>query len=553
MGADPGGRQIGRYSLHDVIATGGMATVHFGRLVDPLGFSRTVAIKRLHAHLVDNPNLVAMLRDEARIGARIRHPNVVPITDAMAADGEVFLVMDYVHGLSLSALLANVLDGAPAPALEVTLAIMANMLSGLHAAHEARGEDGRPLGIIHRDISPQNVLLGTDGIARIMDFGIAKAAGRSQHTEDGSLKGKLSYMAPEQLSAEGKRIDRRVDIYSASVVLWEMLTRRRLFKGEPGEVMAKIVKGDIQPPSACASDVPPELDAIVLRGLVRDRENRYGTAIEMADALARIHPGAPARFVGSWVEQAGGPALLKRGAVLASIERASSGYLPRRVVMAGQNAGLIADAETATVEPTEEFVSAEMSQDATSRDRDQGFGPGTASNDGAARLHIAEFTGTNTETGVTGRRDPTEPRRAYRDPAGATRRALVIGGGVAAVGLALGGVAVFSATHSERASAVDSAPPIQASSGSTVSSAKALAVPPPSPSDTPLPAPSATPSSVSSPSRAPSSVTSSVVPTPARAASTASARQEDSKPVQPPSDVPLPKNWSKKAEKAYGF
>src|SRR5688572_13695305 len=164
-----------------------MATVHFGRLVGPVGFSRTVAIKRLHERLARDPDFVAMFLDEARLAARIRHPNVVPTFDVVAMEQELFLVMEYVQGDSLSRLMKVVRarNESVDPAFAVT--IMTGVLHGLHAAHEATNERGEPLGIVHRDVSPQNVLVGVDGVPRVLDFGVAKAAGRAQTTKDGQL------------------------------------------------------------------------------------------------------------------------------------------------------------------------------------------------------------------------------------------------------------------------------------------------------------------------------------------------------------------------------
>src|SRR5262249_31177054 len=256
-----GGRSIGRYVIHDEIAAGGMATVHLGRLVGPIGFSRTVAIKRLHPHLAREPDVAAMFLDEARLAARIRHPNRVAALDVVDLDGELLLVLDYIHGESLARLMR-----ARASPLEprIASAILVGILEGLHAAHEAKNERGEPLGLVHRDVSPQNVIVGVDGIARVLDFGVAKAAGRVQTTRDGQIKGKIAYLAPEQLNGE---VSRQSDIYAASVVLWETLTGDRLFSAEnPGELLTQVLSRPIRPPSEIVSEIPKALDAIVLRG-----------------------------------------------------------------------------------------------------------------------------------------------------------------------------------------------------------------------------------------------------------------------------------------------
>jgi serine/threonine-protein kinase len=316
-------RVIGRYVLHDRIASGGMAAVHLGRLVGPAGFSRTVAIKRLHPQFAQDPDFVAMLLDEARLVARIRHPNVVPTLDVNVTDGELFLVMEYVQGEALSALLrSSALRGERIPPGLATT-ILAGVLHGLHAAHEARGERNEPLGIVHRDVSPQNVLVGVDGVARVLDFGIAKAAGRAQTTREGQLKGKIAYMAPEQLDGVTSAA---TDIYAASAVLWETLTLRRLFAGESDPAVLKMVlDGRIEPPSRQAPGIPPELDAIVLRGLSAKPEDRFPTAEEMAVALENVLPAVPASRLGAWVRLTATDALTNRSQRIAAIEISSHG------------------------------------------------------------------------------------------------------------------------------------------------------------------------------------------------------------------------------------
>ncbi|WP_437320981.1 serine/threonine-protein kinase [Sorangium sp. So ce385] len=311
-------RTLDRYTLHGVIASGGMASVHFGRLVGAHGFARTVAIKRLHPQFARDPEFSSMLLDEARLAVRIRHPNVVTTLDSVQADDELFVVMEYIAGESLSSLLREAGRQGQKVPQPVGSAIVAGALAGLHAAHEATDEDGAPLQIVHRDVSPQNILVGEDGIARVLDFGIARAAVRSQVSRVGQLKGKLSYMAPEQL--RGAPVNRRADIYAASVVLWEVLTGRRLFTGEcDAEIYGRILEGVVQPPSAYG-DVPKALDEVVLRGLEKDPERRYATALEMAAALEEALSPASPRAVGAWVEATAGTLLEARAKSLAAIE-----------------------------------------------------------------------------------------------------------------------------------------------------------------------------------------------------------------------------------------
>ena len=211
-------RIVGHYAIFEELAHGGMASVHLGRLRGAAGFTRTVAIKRLHEQYARDPEFVSMLLDEARLAARIKHPNVVPVFDVVACDGELFLVMEYVAGETLSRLIvASAQQGTRIP-VQITAAILIGALTGLHAAHDAVSERGEPLHIVHRDVSPQNLIVGMDGVARVFDFGIAKAAQRGVTTQNGALKGKIGYMSPEQL--RGERIDRRSDVFAAGVVLW---------------------------------------------------------------------------------------------------------------------------------------------------------------------------------------------------------------------------------------------------------------------------------------------------------------------------------------------
>jgi serine/threonine protein kinase len=314
---------IGRYVLCDEIAAGGMATVHFGRLLGPVGFARTVAIKRLHPTFAKDPEFVSMFLDEARIAARVRHPNVVPTLDIVALKGELFLVMEYVQGESLARLNRVLREKKEAAPVKVGVAILSGVLQGLHAAHEALSEDGAPLEIVHRDVSPQNVLVGADGIARVVDFGVAKAVGRLQTTREGQVKGKVAYMAPEQIRGGG--VDRRADVYAASVVLWETLTGKRLFQGDNAmETMTQVLEKKVEPPSAFAEGIPAALDAVVLKGLEARPDARYATAREMALALEAVLTPTTSQQVGDWVQAIAGAKLKERAELVAEIERSGT-------------------------------------------------------------------------------------------------------------------------------------------------------------------------------------------------------------------------------------
>ena len=279
------GLRGGRYETLGVIASGGMATVHLGRALGAGGFERLVAIKTMHPHLAEEPEFVAMFLDEARLAARIRHPNVVGTIDVQQDEVGVFLVMEYVEGPSLMQIQrALKKEGGQKLPLDIVLRVFLDALAGLHAAHELTGAGGMPLNLVHRDVSPQNILVGVDGIARLTDFGVARAEARLQSTSSGQLKGKLGYMAPEQLRHE--TVDRRADIYAAGVLLWELLTGAKLISGDnEAQILVKNMAGDHLPPRAVNPAVPAPLDAACMRALQVLREERYATAAEFAEAI----------------------------------------------------------------------------------------------------------------------------------------------------------------------------------------------------------------------------------------------------------------------------
>lgn len=325
----PAGMVVGRYVVFPAIAMGGMASVHIGRMSGPVGFGRTVAIKRLHPQFANDPEFVSMFVDEARLAARVQHPNVVSVLDVVAVDGELFLVMDFVRGESLSFLLQCCRElGTPAP-LDCVVSVVVGMLHGLHAAHEALDEKGCPLGIVHRDVSPQNVLVGADGVPRLVDFGVARAANRVQSTQDGQIKGKLDYLAPEQL--ECVPATRQTDIYAACVVLWEALSGRRLFDSEQvGAKVTRMLAGRFPAPSSFNPLVSADLDKLVAKGMARRPEDRFPTARDLALALERtLSPATPSR-VGDWVLEIASDRLRDRDRTIARIESQSDSAVRRR-------------------------------------------------------------------------------------------------------------------------------------------------------------------------------------------------------------------------------
>ena len=313
-------RKVGRYEVLDELAAGGMARVHLGRLSAEGGFSRVVAIKVLHAQYARDLQFRAMFLDEARLVGRIRHPNVVSTLDVLEAEGELFLVMDYVHGVPLShALMRSREMNVPVP-VAVAVSIMLDVLEGLHAAHEACAEGGTPLKIVHRDVSPQNIMVGDDGVAHVVDFGVAHAVDRLHRTVPGQIKGKAAYMAPEQ--ATGEEVDRRVDLYAAAIVLWECLVGQRLFNaGTFAATVLQQLQTRPQGPSTLRAGVPTELDEVVLRGLEKWPKQRFDTARKMASALERAAPRAPKSEVAEWLHQLETEFFSERDALLTRIGR----------------------------------------------------------------------------------------------------------------------------------------------------------------------------------------------------------------------------------------
>ena len=284
-------KKIGRYQLCFELASGGMASVYLARAEGVPGFGKLVALKRIHPHLALEREYVEMFLDEARIASRITHANVCSVFDFGEVDGEYFIAMEYLVGEPLSRVHRRVVadaDQRSSPLLPARMArVIAQACEGLHAAHELRDADGESLHVVHRDVSAENLFVTYDGATQVVDFGIAHARQRVHHTEAGQVKGTFPYRAPEQMTAAV--VDRRVDVWSLGVVLWELLTLRRLFLRDTDvNTMYAVLSGEIRPPSDYRSDVPTELDEIVLRALRRSPDERWQSAREMGKALRRF-------------------------------------------------------------------------------------------------------------------------------------------------------------------------------------------------------------------------------------------------------------------------
>jgi serine/threonine protein kinase len=274
--------RVGRFDCLATLGVGGMATVYLARSVGAGGIERLAALKVMHPFLGADREFVGMFLDEARVAARIRHPNVVANVDLGIDREQLFMVMDYVEGDTLAAVQTAASRLSRAIPLGVVLRIILDALAGLEAAHSLTTADDVDLKVVHRDVSPQNILVGVDGTTRLTDFGIARAEQRIATTRTGTLKGKAPFMAPEQL--EGRPVDRRADVFAMGVTLWEAVALRRLYPGREG-APSRNARPPYRPLKDVLPTVPDELDAIVARALAPDASQRYPTAAAFADAL----------------------------------------------------------------------------------------------------------------------------------------------------------------------------------------------------------------------------------------------------------------------------
>lgn len=310
---------VGRYTLFEQFSRGGMATVHLARLEGAGGFKRAFAVKRLRPHLLSDGTFRKMLLKEAQLAARVRHPNVIPMLDVVSLDNELLLVMEYVHGESLAEICRRLASRKEYLPIPIAASILHGALLGLHAVHDAKDEQGKPLQLIHRDFTPQNIMVGSEGLVRVFDFGVAKALEALEETRPGQLKGKAAYTAPEQI--RGGVLGPQVDVFAGGVVLWESLTLRRLFRGQQHiDRLHRIMEGDYPLPSTRRPEIPPELDAVVMRALALNQTERFRTALEFADVLAQAVTPAPAHVVSQWLRELCPATLEARAEMLRYVE-----------------------------------------------------------------------------------------------------------------------------------------------------------------------------------------------------------------------------------------
>jgi eukaryotic-like serine/threonine-protein kinase len=278
--------RLGRYELFFRIGMGGMASVYLGRIGGEVDFERWVAIKQIHEHLAEEESFRNMFLDEARVAAQMSHPNLVQVTDVGLEEGRPFIVMEYVRGETLAQILKRCHRRSRKIPLAVAARIIACACEGLHHAHELRDPDGTPKGLVHRDLSPHNILISYEGGVKVADFGIAKAQGRSTHTRTGIVKGKPQYMSPEQATA--KAVDRRSDVFSLGILLYEATLSRRLFKEESEyRTFYRITKGDVPTPRSVERSYPAQLERVVMRALAVKPADRYQTARDLQIDIER--------------------------------------------------------------------------------------------------------------------------------------------------------------------------------------------------------------------------------------------------------------------------
>ena len=368
-GTEAASGALGKYRLIAELGHGGMAQVFLALARGPAGFNKLAVIKQIREQLADDPEFLTMFLDEARLAARLNHPNVVQ-TNEVGEDGKrYFICMEYLEGQPLNRIIQRVGRDNGIP-LGLQLRVLCEALAGLHHAHELTDYDGTPLQVVHRDVTPHNVFVTYAGQVKVVDFGIAKALSQSAETKAGVLKGKVAYMAPEQ--ARGDKVDRRADIFSVGVMMWEALVGRRMFKGLTDVVIIqKIVNGQLQSPRSASPTVDEKLDAVCMKALAHNRDERYETAADFQAAIEQALEGigdrSNLRDAGKLIQQ---HFEAERGRIKTLVEAALSGTMPRtsgefpladvssvsKISVAGSNQGLPIIQDPPTYDPDGERI-----------------------------------------------------------------------------------------------------------------------------------------------------------------------------------------------------
>jgi serine/threonine protein kinase len=278
--------RLGRYELVRKIAAGGMAEIFLARQWGAGGFFRDVVIKRLFRHLAEHPQQLRMFQDEGRLLSELSHPNIPQVYDVAFSDGYWYIAMEHVDGPTLSDLWHQGLRTRQPMPMQVAIAIVLQICEALHHAHERTDRARRPLRIVHRDVTPQNMMLTRDGVVKLMDFGVALTAARKEEENKGAVRGTLAYMAPEQVRA--RPLDKRADVFALGVVLYELTTGTRLHRGTDIQIMTQVVENDAPPPSTRVADYPSDLEQVVLETLSRDRGRRTPSAAHLAWKLEEL-------------------------------------------------------------------------------------------------------------------------------------------------------------------------------------------------------------------------------------------------------------------------
>ena len=281
--------QFGKYILVEKIAVGGMAELYMAKITGFKGFEKLIAIKKISPHLTAEENLISCFIDEAKLAALLQHQNIVQIYDFGNMEGAYFIAMEYLHGKDLRYVIKKSEQTGHPISLENALHIIACICDGLYYAHNLKNFHGKPQNIIHRDIGPHNIFITYNGQVKVIDFGIAKAAGQSTTTQNGLIKGKVAYMSPEQ--ARGETIDHRSDIFSIGILLYELVTHKRMFEGDTYQILAKVCKAEFEPPESVSKNLPPILYTILKKALTKELNQRYQSADEMASDLDKCISG----------------------------------------------------------------------------------------------------------------------------------------------------------------------------------------------------------------------------------------------------------------------